>query len=66
MIGEAAECHIIPQFKRLIPKLDQSLIQLDSNLGLIFIVEIGGNIGDSLDITIFDSEGSFIILMRLF
>ena len=64
MISKATEGHVIPELERLVSKLDKSLIEFDGNLRLIFIEEIGGNVGNSLNITVLKGKSLLVVQMR--
>ena len=63
VVGKAAECHIVPEFKRLIAKFYESLIEFDGDFRLIFVEEVGCYVGYSLNVTILDAEGLFVVEM---
>ena len=64
MISKATEGHVIPELERLVSKLDKSLIEFDGNLRLIFVEEIGGNVGNSLNITVLKGKSLLVVQMR--
>lgn len=66
VIREAAQSHVVPELLRLISQFDQSLIELESDLRLFLVEEVGCHVCDGFDVAVLQAQGSLVAFVRKF